>query len=158
MKSLCYRFIPALVALVACLTACSQRELYSEFRTLDAAGWHADEALDYDFEVSDTISRYSVLLYVRNRTDYPYQNIWLFVNSTRPDGTHYADTIEFYLADERGHWLGRGIGGLKEMPVLYQQDVRFPQTGHYSYSLRHAMRDTLLRGVSDVGLEIVAYE
>ena len=65
------------------------------------------------------------------------------------------DTIEFYLADDRGQWLGNKHHGFIEMPVLLESNYHYPDTGHYSLSIRHGMRDSLLRGITDVGVEII---
>jgi gliding motility-associated lipoprotein GldH len=40
------------------------------------------------------------------------------------------------------------------MPVLLEENRHFADTGRYSLEIQHGMRDTLLRGVTDVGLEI----
>ena len=65
-----------------------------------------------------------------------------------------TDTINFYLADQRGKWLGSGVGSVFEMPVLYQQSIRFPKAGNYRYELSHGMRDSVLIGINDIGLRV----
>ena len=65
-----------------------------------------------------------------------------------------TDTIEFYLADHRGQWLGTGMGAWKEMPVLYRQALRFPRSGTYTYTIRHGMRTDPLRGIHDIGMRV----
>ena len=90
-----------------------------------------------------------MLIYVRHTERYPYQNMWLFV-----DDNGYRDTIEFYLADDRGQWLGNKQNGFIEMPVLYEDTKQFADTGRYTLTIRHGMRDSLLRGITDIGMEI----
>ena len=76
--------------------------------------------------------------------------MWLFV-----DNAGQTDTIEFYLADDRGRWLGDRHHGMIEMPVLMEDAKLFPDTGVYRLSVRQGMRDTVLRGITDVGLEVI---
>lgn len=133
-------------ALGCILSSCAKKTVYSEVYTLPCDGWHEDSVLTYSVEIEDTTAGYDVLLYVRHTQQYPYQNMWLFVG---------GDTIEFYLADQRGRWLGNGWGDLREMPVIYQHNMRFPRSGYYSYTIRQGMRDSVLQGVRDVGLTIV---
>jgi gliding motility-associated lipoprotein GldH len=64
------------------------------------------------------------------------------------------DSIEFYLADQRGKWLGSGVGAIVEMPVLYKQNVRFEQKGTYRYEIGHGMREDVLIGINDIGIRI----
>ena len=112
--------------------------------------WHVDSIACFDFPVTDITASYDMLVYVRHTERYPYQNMWLFVENDRQ-----RDTIEFYLADDRGQWLGDRHSGFIEMPVLYETDFHFADTGMHRLSVQHGMRDTLLRGVTDIGVEIV---
>jgi gliding motility-associated lipoprotein GldH len=104
----------------------------------------------FDYTITDKDAAYSILVYVRHTERYPYQNMWLFVEDSLR-----SDTIEFYLADDRGQWLGNKHHGFIEMPVLLESNYHYPDTGHYSLSIRHGMRDSLLRGITDVGIEII---
>ena len=104
----------------------------------------------FDYTIADTTVDYRMLIYVRHTECYPYQNMWLFVNNA-----HRTDTIEFYLADDRGQWLGDKHHGFYEMPVLFEENIHFADTGTYHMEITHGMRDSLLRGVTDVGLEIL---
>ena len=64
------------------------------------------------------------------------------------------DTIECFLADEFGKWLGTGAGALKEMPVLYRQQVIFPDSGIYQMKIGQGMRDSILVGINDIGIRV----
>lgn len=139
------------------LTSCRRSIVYSQFVPVaapqdvrNAAGaWHMNEAAHFDYTVADTTEDYQMIVYIRHTERYPYQNMWLFVSDSMR-----CDTIEFYLADDRGQWLGDRHHGFIEMPVLLESNKHFSDTGIYHLNITHAMRDSLLRGVTDVGLEI----
>lgn len=147
MRHLLHIFLLGMV--VMAFSACNSDIIYSHFSPISSNKWHIDSVAHFDFTVEDATPDYRVLVYVRHTERYPYQNMWLFVD----DGL-YRDTLEFYLADDRGQWLGDRKHGFIEMPVLLEENKHFADTGVYHYSIQHAMRDTLLRGVTDVGLEI----
>ena len=142
---------------VLTLTSCRKDIVYTEYRpvvgtgSLASTGWHMDSLPRFDYTITDKDAAYSILVYVRHTERYPYQNMWLFI---QPDSLH-RDTIEFYLADDRGQWLGDKHNGFIEMPVLYESNYHYPDTGHYSLVIQHGMRDSLLRGITDVGVEII---
>ena len=145
------RLFPCLiVALMLSLTGCRKDIVYSQFCSIPSEKWEADELANFDFTILDAQADYRMLIYVRHTERYPYQNMWLFVN----DGLR-RDTIEFYLADDRGRWLGDKHHGFIEMPVLFEESKHYPDTGTCHLSIQHGMRDSLLRGVTDVGLEII---
>ena len=149
-----------LSAVLVGLTACNKGLVYSRFQSVSSeqtlssiGGWHVDSVTSFNYTIEDAAAEYRMLVYVRHTERYPYQNMWLFVD----EGTH-RDTVEFYLADDRGRWLGDKHHGFIEMPVLYEAARQFPDTGTYTIRIAHGMRDSVLRGVTEVGVEIVKNE
>jgi len=148
------RIIPiGLMILAVSLMSCRRGIVYTQFCSIPSEKWEIDEVAPFDYTIADAEADYRMLIYVRHTERYPYQNMWLFVE----DGQR-ADTIEFYLADDRGQWLGDKHNGFIEMPVLYEQTKHFADTGTYHLAIQHGMRDSVLRGVSDIGLEIIKVE
>lgn len=138
------------IGLTLALTACRQDIVYSRFVSIPSGEWHVDSIAAFDYPVADKQADYRIVVYVRHTERYPYQNMWLFI-----DNGQRADTIEFYLADDRGRWLGDGHHGFIEMPVLLEQNYHFKDTGTHHMTIQQGMRDSVLRGVIDVGVEVV---
>ena len=149
MRGLSAIVVSLLSAIAISLTSCRNDIVYSRFIPIPSEKWHVDSVAQFDYTISDTNADYRMIIYVRHTGRYPYQNMWLFVN----DGSH-CDTIEFYLADDRGRWLGDSHHGFIEMPVLFEDNKHFPDTGTYHLEITHGMRDSLLRGVTDLGIQI----
>ena len=152
MKRVFYCFLVILLA--GMFTSCRHNIVHSEFISIPSGEWRIDSLPRFDFAIEDNKTSYDIILYVRHTERYPYQNMWLFVQDNR----QHSDTIEFYLADDRGRWLGDKHHGFIEMPVLYESNYHFPDTGKYCISVQHGMRDSVLRGVMDIGVEIVKGE
>lgn len=143
------------VILISLLTAaCTNSDVYFQYKSVTSKGWSKDSVYIFDIPIKDTAGTYNVYVNVRNRGEYPYQNLWLFLNKTTPDKIQTKDSIECYLADQRGKWLGSGIGSIMEMPILYQQNVRFKNKGTYHYKIVHGMRDSVLYGINDIGMRV----
>lgn len=139
---------------------CIKPLTYSHFESVPITGWDKDSILTYTWSIEDTTVTYRVLIEVRHTERYPYQNLWFFINTPHtchlsPVACHQTpDTIEFYLADERGQWLGKNMNGYITMPVLYEEAYKFDSIGDYTMTIQHGMRTNRLRGISDVGLII----
>ncbi len=134
---------------------CIKPFTYSHFEAVPLNGWHQDSVLTFTWSIDDTAATYRILIDVRHTECYPFQNLWFFINgpySPTPLLPYSQDTIEFYLADERGQWLGKGRNGYIEMPVLYEEAYKFDSIGEYTMTIQHGMRAELLKGVSDVGV------
>lgn len=139
------------IVISLCFCACT-KTIYSDFQSVPITGWQEDSILSYSISIDDTTNLYDILLCVRHIETYPYQNMWLFCGFGLDSIVH--DTIEFFLADDRGRWLGNGGNKWIEMPVLYEQNYQFSDTGQYTFTIQHGMRDEELRGISDVGVII----
>ena len=139
-----------------CLAACTGSVSYSDFRDINPQGWSKDDAVCFDFAVPDTSADYNILLHIRHTDSYPYQNMWLFVDAFYPGSPVQTDTLELFLADDRGQWLGRGRNGHVRMPVLYESQLQFADTGHCRLVIRQGMRTDRLRGVTQIGVELDA--
>ncbi|MBQ7631874.1 MAG: gliding motility lipoprotein GldH [Paludibacteraceae bacterium] len=132
------------------MSSCRKGIVYSHFQPISSAQWAIDSIARFDYRITDTATSYTVLIYVRHTERYPYQNIWLFVG----DSLH-RDTLNTYLADDRGQWIGDKQHGFIERQIIYQPSRHYADTGSYYLDIQHGMRDSLLRGVTDVGVEVI---
>jgi gliding motility-associated lipoprotein GldH len=136
-----------------CCVSCSYNEIFFEYHSFDRGGWSRDTAVVYRINISDTADLFDISLEIRNNNDYPFRNIWLFIDIQPPKGVVHTDTAGINLADAYGKWYGKGIS-FYNRTVPYKTDVRFPKKGVYTYSIRQGMRKTPLKGISDIGLKI----
>lgn len=136
------------------LFACSNNnEFYYEFHSFESASWDESFICEFEVVIEDTVSLYDVLIEVRNNNNYPYRNLWLFVDFKTPEGKVRSDTLNCELADEFGKWYGKGLS-LFDQDLPYDLAVSYPNTGTYKYSIRQGMREKELQGITDVGIKI----
>jgi len=145
-------FLAILISLFT--VSCNHNDVYLQYKTIVPEGWSKDSIYTFEIPITDVKSIYNVYVNIRNRGEYPYQNLWLFMSKTSPDKQILNDSIECYLADQRGKWLGSGVGSVYDMPVLYEQNVRFKTKGTYKYKIVHGMRDDILKGINDIGMRV----
>ncbi len=141
-------------ALLALIAGCTNNDVYFQYKAIPPSGWSKDSVCIFDIPVDDTTAVFNLYVNVRNRGEYPYQNLWLFLQKMSPDSVIVKDSIELYLADQRGKWLGSGLGSVLEMPVLYKQNMQFDQKGTYRFQIRQGMRDSILIGINDIGMRL----
>jgi len=147
--------LPVIIIMLAVITAACQRNVkYSENYRVEDGNWSMFDQAKYTCTIDDTLKTYNIGLSLRTSTEYPYRNIYLFVLTTFPSGTVITDTIQAMVTDEKGKWLGRGAGDIRELTIPFKSNVYFPEKGEYHFRVIHGMRDTTLKGVYDVGLRI----
>lgn len=143
-----------LLLMILLITSCTSKDVYLQYFPVNESGWSKDSIFTFDIQINDSTTDFNLYVNIRNRGEYPYQNLWLFLEKISPDSVVTRDTIEFYLADNSGKWLGSGAGSTFEMPVLYQQNIKFQTTGTYHYKITQGMRDSVLAGINDVGMRL----
>ena len=143
-----------LVLSIAFLLSCTDGTIYHQYAAIDKDGWNKYAAAVFKADISDTVGDYNVIIDIRHRTDYPYQNLHLFVYSYSPDSVMMGDTLNCFLADNQGRWVGKGISSTKNLPILYLHNIKFPTPGVYTFEIKQGMRDDMLRGINDIGLSI----
>ncbi|MGD9976476.1 MAG: gliding motility lipoprotein GldH [Bacteroidales bacterium] len=134
--------------------SCDRNAVFDQSVTIPHEKWNADSLAAFTVPVTDTVSAYNLYVNLRNTTDYPFQNLYLFIDIYAPNGASLRDTFECYLADDRGKWLGRGSGRVYDNRFLYRQGVKFSSGGDYRVEIQQAMRVQELKGLMNVGLRL----
>lgn len=143
-----------LMAVLLFLSSCQSGILFEKTIAIPQEGWSQDNFLVYSIPVDDTLSKYNFSLIIRNEARYEYSNLFLFINITAPGGEGIRDTVEVRLSDERGNWLGSGVGGKHTIQVPFKNQVKFPHKGNYIIEIEQGMREKDLNFITDVGLRI----
>jgi len=154
-----YRLLAAAI-LVAAFTACGDSEgnvMHESYIDIPDQNWEIDNVLEYNVEVTDTVLPYQFYLNVRHSADYAYSNIYFFMETAFPNGKTSNDTIECTLAQPSGRWNGQGVGDLYEGKYVVKYAKRFPLTGNYTFSVKHAMRENPLEGIDAIGFSLEEY-
>lgn len=139
--------------LIFTLNSCGDNSIYDHNFEL-ADPWTADQKAEFNVDITDTISAFDFYINIRNTTEYNYSNLYLFIKTDFPDGRYAIDTVELFLADVKGKWLGNGFGEIKDNQILFRKHGRFPMSGIYNFTFEQAMRDENLEGIKAVGIRI----
>jgi len=142
------------LTLITGLIACDRKKVFEAYHKIDEKGWNKDSVVVFNVHLTDTVKNNNLYVNIRNKGNYPYSNIYLFLSIGAPDGTLRTDTVEFTLADPSGKWRGSGIGGLHDNQIPYKSSVYFPHPGDYKFMIKHGMRDNVLQGIRDVGFRV----
>jgi gliding motility-associated lipoprotein GldH len=150
-------FIAAIIGLFM-LYACNFGSLYDKVVDIPEGKWNVSNPVSFAFPVTDTLSYYSIVFSLRNNNDYPYSNLFLFIDTYSPGGKTRRDTVEVTLADTKGKWMGKGIGGIWQNKYYFRKNIRFPQSGEYKVTVSQAMRNKILEGIIDIGINIEPFK
>jgi len=134
--------------------SCSTGVVYDENRKVGENGWYKNDAARFDVEIDDSLATYDYYINIRHTVDYRYSNLYVFMNTTYPNGNIGRDTVEFVLADKSGKWYGKGWGDVKDISVPIVKEMKFPLKGAYTFQIQQAMRIDTLKEINDIGIRI----
>ncbi len=140
------------------LFSCKNSSIYNDYREIPDYKWKIDNVLKFDVTITDTVTPCDIYFNVRNSGKYPYSNLWLFVKEKAPDKEAVNEKFNCVLADKNGQWFGKGFGDISDLQLLYKSNVLFKKSGVYTFEIAQGMRDEVLNGIVNVGIQIKKVE
>lgn len=133
--------------------SCDRQAWFEQYISMPDARWHTDSAAVFTFQAPDTLNGYDLEVLLRSNEQYPYSNLFLFIE-WRGESKTVVDTVEHLMALPEGKWTGKGYGALKENEIRYRMNYRFDRDEKVNLIIRHGMRDLHLNGIEDIGFRI----
>ena len=134
------------VGFVSCQNE-NKKEVYHSFNNNT---WNTDSIVSFELDNIDTTSSHDLYLMVRHTTNFKFQNVFLFTNFE-----NQQDTLELFLSEKSGRWLGKGFGEIKELKIRIKENVNFKENQDQIFSVEQAMRYEDLEKIINL-TEIVA--
>ena len=147
-------FIILLLSLTITLLASCANDSFNKRVVIPEAEWRQENRIALDADIYDTISSYVFGIGLRHLENYRYSNLFVFLHIRMPNGNITHDTIECTLATPEGKWLGKSSGSMRDMVIPLNNNLKFPLSGQYHFEIEQAMREPILKGISDIGLFI----
>lgn len=135
-------------------SACSSRPVYDEKVTLPENGWNKDSAIVFKPRIKEAKKPYNIELTVDNNIDYNYQNLWLKYWVVGPEKKAITDSVNIFLVNKNGKWIGDFSGGIHNRHVILRRGVGFANAGQYEFQFIQWMRKKRLQGIKEIGLII----
>lgn len=140
--------------LAICFSSCEQTRVFDKNVSLDKKGWYYGEAKSFDVEILDTTMAYNLYINVRHTDEYPYNNLWLKLTTTMPDGSVQENKLNVQLSELTGEWTGNCIDGICYNSVLIQHNFALKQKGKYTFTLEQDMRLNPIPYLMDIGIKV----
>lgn len=133
--------------------SCTEAPFYEKVYSFDNMEWLQEVKPEYNVEITDLEQEYDFTLSLRVTTDYPYNNLWVFMKTETPDGTTAREPFEIIISNPDGSWVGNKTGTIIETP-LYFKKRKLPQKGLYKFTLEQGITQSKVNEVLDLGFRI----
>jgi gliding motility-associated lipoprotein GldH len=149
-----FRLVSICIVLTSLFSACDPSRIFDDNKLIDGNQWYYKNAIPFDVHITDTNKLYNVYVNLRISSDYKYNNLFMWVNTTNPAKKTDQRRIEIRVANDGGKWLGNGLGDLYDYQFPVFQKIKFPTSGFYRFELEQNMRDDTLMHVKSAGVRI----
>ncbi|MEL6926922.1 MAG: gliding motility lipoprotein GldH, partial [Bacteroidota bacterium] len=136
------------------LCACGTDYYFEKYYDIDNAVWTYDNTLDYEIDIQDTSSIYDLYLNLQHSPEYPYQNLYIRIQTHFPKGEKLEETLSVNLANKAGLWHGDCNTQRCKLQIPIQEGAFFNQAGSYRFTIEQYMRVPALEGIRQIGMAL----
>lgn len=142
--------------ILLCSVGCIPSNTFEKNEAITFHKWHKKDVKSFEFNISDTSSRYLVYARIRHTDAYNFSNIWLDVETIKPNGSITKQKVELPLAEASGKWTGKGMNEIYEHKIRLSGNTstKFDQKGSYIVKLHQIMRENPLQEILSVGIRL----
>lgn len=146
-----------LLFIIVLSQACDPNMVFDMYQKTNNGSWNSNDKKIFEYEITDSLQAYNLLVNIRHTTDYPYSNLYVFITTEGPSGISLKDTLEILVTNDKGKWYGYGYGKIKHISRMYKNNIRFSKPGNYRFTLEQGIRSPEVP-VTDVGFRIEKYK
>jgi gliding motility-associated lipoprotein GldH len=145
--------ISLLVLLGLVLASCTNEAIYTKAYRFQDKHWAQNVKPQFEVAVQDTTVLYDFIFTLRSTTDYPYNNLWIFLRTTPPFGKSVREPYEIKMAEPNGNWIGNKSGTVVEHQLVFKRR-KVPFKGKYKFELEQAITEKRVAELLDISLEV----
>ncbi len=136
------------------LTSCEEPAAYVQSYRFDNQKWKQDVKPTFTVDIKEIDKEYDFIITLRTTTDYKYNNLWIYLNTTTPGGQKAREPYEIKIAYPDGSWVGKKTGTIVENSLFFKRR-KLPEKGKYTFVLEQGITENQIDQVLDIGLQVV---
>lgn len=136
------------------LLACEEAPAFEKSYSFKNMEWPQNIKPSFTVEIKDTTKEYNFILTIRTTTDYKYNNLWIYWNTTTPDNQKAREPFEIKITNPDGSWIGKKTGTIVEN-TLYFNKRKMPVKGKYKFVLEQGITNSKVDEILDVSLLVL---
>jgi len=147
--------ILVLCGLCSLFMSCGPKVLFEDDKLFESTHWNYGNDAIFDFEISEVEQKYDLELILNHNDSYSFENLYVKIHTTFPNGETIADQLSIPLANQFGIWIAPCSGNSCELKVKLQDDIKFKEVGKYQIRFEQFTRTENLQGIEAVKFRIL---
>ncbi len=151
-----YNKIITLLVVITLIASCIPSNTFEKNESILHHRWDKKDSKVFEFDITDTTSKYLMYVTMRHTDAYNFSNIWLNVHTIEPNGKTMKQKMELPLAESSGRWTGKGMNEIYEHKIRMSgnSNMKFEHKGLYRIKLEQIMRENPLKEVLSIGIRL----
>jgi gliding motility-associated lipoprotein GldH len=141
------------LAATVILSGCEQAPVYEKVYAFENSKWGQKQRLNFSVDIQDIDQEYDFIITLRTTTDYQFNNLWIFLNTTTPTGQKAREPFEIKVTNPDGSWAGIKTGTVVEFPLKFKSR-KLPEKGKYSFTIEQGITSSEIDEVLDLGFRV----
>lgn len=142
---------------ICLLVACNTESPIVENSITIEGGWDYETTFLTQVPIEDTTSTYRLDLELLHTLDFDYENLYIDIETSFPDGRKLSDDFSLQLADKFGKWEGKCSSESCKKTFTLRDNFRFKDEGTYAFSIKQYSREDVLSGIGGLNLLLYKY-
>lgn len=143
----------SILGLATVLSSCSETPHFEKVYSFENNEWKQSQKPRFEVEIDDTNALYGFVLTLRTTTEYKFNNLWIFWNTTTPNGQNVREPFEMKIVRPDGSWIGKNSGTIVENQITFRPRKVAPK-GKYIFTLEQGITQDQINEVLDVDLTV----
>ena len=139
--------------LLVSLFSCDDASFYNKSYSFKNNTWKRSVKPKFIVEIKDTKHLYDFIVTLRTTTSYKYNNLWIFLNTTPPNGLSVREPFEILTCYPDGSWIGKKTGSIVEHTLIFKRR-KVHSRGKYKFLLEQGITEKLIDEVVDISFEV----
>jgi gliding motility-associated lipoprotein GldH len=141
------------MAAILLFAGCEEAPTYEKTYAFENHEWQQNVKPSFTVDIKDVEKEYDFILTLRTTTEYKYSNLWIYMNTTTPDGQKAREPFEIKITNPDGSWIGKKTGTVVEHS-LYFKRRKMPSVGKYVFVLEQGITNSKIDEMLDIGLMV----
>lgn len=148
------RSIFALLFIAGMFFSCTEQPYYDKVYSFKNKVWSQRVKPSFTVDIKDINKSYNFIITLRTTTDYKFSNLWVFLNTTTPDGIKAREPFQIIITNPDGSWVGSKTGTIVENYLPFKKR-KLPLKGKYTFTLEQGITDSEIGEVLDIGFSVM---
>ncbi len=152
MKTIKFQLLTLFIALS--FYGCQQSYFFDEAVVVNNEAWNYNQPLNFKVDIQDTKKKYNLYFDIEHSTDYSFQNMYVQIHTTFPNGEKTSVPLSIDFMDKTGRWNGKCSSGFCKLRVQLKTAIQFKEPGQYGFEFEQFMRKENLRGIKNLAFRM----